>query len=86
MGVVPGALFGVGEDLVGVAELLELGVGVGLGDAGGDELVGVALEGEFTVRRLDFIGGAAAVETQDLVVAPPLHPWDFALCLLINPS
>lgn len=63
MGVVPGALFGVGEDLVGVAELLELGVGVGLGDAGGDELVGVALEGEFTVRGLDFIGGAAAVET-----------------------
>lgn len=48
MGVVPGALFGVGEDLVGVAELLELGVGVGLGDAGGDELVGVALEGDLS--------------------------------------
>lgn len=72
MGVVPGALAGVGEDLVGVEEGLEGGGGVGLGDAGGDELVGVELEGELLVGRADFFLGAFSRHAQDLVQASPL--------------
>lgn len=67
MGVVPGALARVGEDLVGVDELLEGGGGLGLGDAALDELVRVALEGEALVCRPDFVGGAFAAEAEDFV-------------------
>ena len=70
VGVVPGPLFRVGEDLVGVLELLELGGGFGLGEARLDELVRVALQGEAAVGRADLVRGAVAGEAQDLVVAP----------------
>lgn len=36
VGVIPGSLPGVREDLVGIEEGLEGGSGFGLGDAGGD--------------------------------------------------
>lgn len=49
VGVVEGAFFGVGEDLIGLLKLLELCGGFGLGDAGLDELVRVALKGEAAV-------------------------------------
>lgn len=67
MGVVPGTLARVGEDFVGVDELLEGGGGLRLRDAALDELVRVALEGEALVRRTDFIGGAVAAEAEDFV-------------------
>lgn len=72
VGVVPGALAGVGEDLVGIEDGLEGGGGVWLGDAGGDELVGVELEGELLVGRSDFFLGAVSRHAQDLVKTSPL--------------
>lgn len=53
--IVPRSFLGVGEDLVGVDELLKGGGGVFGGDAGLNELVGVALEGEFLVGGADFV-------------------------------
>lgn len=73
MGVVPGAFAGVGEDLVGVDELLERGGGGSGGEAGLDELVGVALEGELLVGGADLVGGTVEPEAEDLVQASLLQ-------------
>lgn len=75
VGVVPGALLGVREDLVGMAELLEGGGGVGGGDGGGGggELVGMELEGEALVGGADLVLGAVAMDSQDLVETPLPH-------------
>lgn len=66
VGVVELALLGVGEDLVGVLELLEGGGG------GGGVLVGVELEGEAAVGGADLLGRAVAGDVEDLVEAPLL--------------
>lgn len=73
MRVVPSAFLGVGEDLVGMDELLELGGGVGLGETGFDELVRVALEGELPVGRADLFRSAVLREAQYLVEASLLR-------------
>ena len=65
--VVPGAFAGVREDFVRVDEFLEGGRGFGLGDAGLDQFVGVALEGELLVGRADLVGSAVTAKAEDLV-------------------
>lgn len=69
VGVVVGALVGVGEDGVRVLELLEGGGGGGDVGAGG-LLVGVEGEREAAEGELDVGRGAVAGDAQDLVVAP----------------
>ncbi|OAY84172.1 hypothetical protein ACMD2_09824 [Ananas comosus] len=77
VGVVVGALLGVGEDLVGMAELLERGGGRHGGVVGGcgggrrrRRLVGVKLESEALVGRADLLLGGVAAHAEDLVEAP----------------
>ena len=60
-----------------MAELLKLGVGLGLRDVGAGELVSVALQGEFPMSGLDVVGCVAAVKADHFVVAPPLQYSDF---------
>ncbi len=62
--VVGGALVGVGENLVGLAALLELLLGLGIVRVA----VGVELHGELAIRGLDLAVGGGAFDTQDLVV------------------
>ena len=74
MRVIPSAFFRVGEDLVGVDELLELSGGIGLAQAGFDKLVWVALESELFVSRPDFVGRRRVLgKSQHLVQASLLR-------------
>ena len=56
------ALVGVGEDLVGGGDLLELILVAGTGD------VGMQLAGLLAVGPLDLLGGGVAADAEDLVV------------------
>lgn len=67
MRVVELALFGIGEGLVGVLELLKCGGG------GVRVFVGVELKGEALVRGSDLFLGAVSGEVEDLVQAPLLR-------------
>merc|ERR1719188_1102996 len=61
--VVDAALLGVGEDVVGLADLLELLLGAGV-----LVLVGVILEGELPVRLLELVVVGGARHPQDLII------------------
>src|SRR5262249_18442659 len=69
--VVPLALRGVAQDLVGLADLLELLLGLGLRLRG--MAVGVPLEGELAVRLLDVVLGRGPGHAEHLVVVLELH-------------
>jgi hypothetical protein len=63
--IVGGATPGVGKDLVGLVDLLEASLGVGLvGD------VGMIFAGHLAVGPLDLIGGGRLFHPQHLVVVP----------------
>jgi len=66
--VVGGALFGVGEDLVGLVDLFHAFFGVRLlGD------VRMVFARELAVGLLDFVGGRLARHAQRPVVVPEFH-------------
>ena len=68
--VVAGALVAVPQDLVGLGDLLELGLRVGRAVA-----VGVVLHGQLAVRLLDVVlGGVARYAEQGVEVAHSNNP------------
>ena len=62
--VVGGALFGVGEDLVGLGALLELSLGGGVVGI----TVGMVLHGELAVGSLELGVGGGAGDFEELVI------------------
>ena len=67
--VVPGLLLGVGEDVVGVLDFLELRLGRLVAGVG----VGVVLPGEPPIRLLDLVGRGVPGDAQDLVIISVGH-------------